>query len=88
MQRVKCDEIFEMGDQDGDGRIGYNDMTWLMNVTAPDETMTAKMFDAGCQMVGATDNVMNKNQLFKLFQDDAGFFQEGWDKLKASNVRP
>ena len=81
-----CDEIFLMADQDGDGRLGYDDMVWLVKATnTPDAFLSAEDFDGFCEQVFAVDK-LTKDQLFSLYQGDMWSIKEDWAKLKAAHM--
>ena len=71
-----------MYDQDGDGKLGYDDVAWLMKATH-DDAWSTKHHDEACAVVGATDKLITKEQLFASYQSRLDAIEEDWSKLKA-----
>ena len=84
---IKCDLIFVSADQDGDGRLGYTDLAWLVKATnTPDTVLSRAAFDKICEDVGAFDKLITKEHLHSAYEAGMGSIEEDWDKLKASRM--
>ena len=73
-------------DQDGDGRLGYDDFLWLIKIKATNTTdakVSAETFDEFCEVLGATDKFITKDQLYAAYKEVGfGSIEQDWDKLK------
>ena len=70
-------------DQDGDGRLGYEDMKWLSKTLSQEQDemdFPEEQFDVMCEQVGATDKLMTKDQLVEILGDGV---QTIWYQLRA-----
>ena len=86
----KCPIQMKPHDQDGDGRLGYDDVIWLMKATNDEMNLECSAckdwrrsdlregFDSGCKAVGATDKLMTRDQLRKFFKENDGDEMDGF----------
>ena len=86
----KCPIQMKPGDQDGDGRLGYRDFAWLIKATEG-EDLPEEAFDELCELVGATDKLMTKDQLYASFElggeEATEVIEEILDKLGALRTK-
>ena len=65
-------------DQDGDGKLGYDDVAWLMKatLTPPDDAWSSKNHDEVCAVVGAADKLITKEQFFASYETRLASIEE------------
>ena len=76
-------------DQDGDGRLGYEDTVWLMKATDPTDVQlewSTANFAEICDFLGASDKLISKDQLYVSYESRLGSIEEDWDRIRA--LRP
>ena len=72
------DAAFDRLDQDGDGKLGYDDVAWLMKatLTPPDDAWSTKNHDEVCAVVGAADKLITKEQFFASYETRLASIEE------------
>ena len=84
----KCPIQMKPGDQDGDGRVGYHDLAWLVKAME-DRELPEEAFDNICETVGAINKLLTKDQLYAWFESEVEdedvmeAMEETLDKLTA-----
>ena len=73
-------------DQDGDGRLGYDDFLRLIKIKATNTTdahVSPEGFDELCEVLGAPDKLITMDQLYTAYIEVGfGSIEHDWDKLK------
>ena len=74
-------------DQDDDGRLGYEDMVWLVKARGEATELSKGDFDDDCKTIGATDKLMTKDQLHALYEVHGWSIEKDWAKLRALRTK-
>ena len=74
------------GDQDGDGRLGYNDFAWLDKAIGDGDLWEGTFDEEICEKLGATNKLLTKDQLYAWFEFEVEDLVEDVDVMEAMEI--